>query len=54
MTKLQCSVRVNYLNQRITRVVASVEEGMILCAGNEMDYHTDICRVTKGSHIEHL
>jgi len=21
---------------------------------NEMDYHTDVCRITKGGYIEHL
>jgi len=27
---------------------------MLQTVWNELDYHVDICRITKGAHIEHL
>ena len=47
-------VSVNELKQRITTAVASVDEGMLRSVWTGLDYRIDICRVTKGSHIEHL
>ena len=47
-------VSLNELKQRITTVVASVEEDMLRSVWTELDCHIDISRVTKGSHIEHL
>ena len=44
----------NELKQRITTTVASGEEDMLSSVWTELDYRIDICRVTKGSHIEHL
>ena len=47
-------VSLNELKQRITTAVASVDEVMLRCIWTELDYRIDICRVTKGSYIEHL
>ena len=47
-------VSLNELKQRITTAVASVDEDMLRSVRTELDYRIDICRVTKGSHIEHL
>ena len=47
-------VSLNELKQRITTAVASVDEDMLRSVSTELDYHIDICRVTKGSNIEHL
>ena len=47
-------VSLNELKQRITTAVARVDEDMLRTVGTELDYRIDICRVTKGSHIEHL
>ena len=47
-------VSLNKLKQRITTAVASVDEDMLRSVWTELDYRIDICRVTKGSHIEHL
>jgi len=44
----------NELKQRITTAVASVDEDKLRSVWAELDYRIDICRVTKGSHIEHL
>ena len=43
----------NEVKQRITTAVASVDD-MLRSVWTELDYRIDICRVTKGSHIEHL
>ena len=42
------------LRNRITAAVALVDRDMLTCMWNEMDYRTDVCRITKGGHIEHL
>ena len=47
-------VSLNELKQRITTAVASVDEDMLRSVSIELDYHIDVCRVTNGSHIEHL
>jgi hypothetical protein len=47
-------VSLNELIQRITTAVASVDEGMLRSVWTELDSGIDICRVIKGSHIEHL
>ena len=46
-------VSLNELKQRTTTAVASVDD-MLRSVWTELDYHIDICRVTKGSHIERL
>jgi len=38
----------------ITTSVASVDEDMLRSVWTKLDYRIDICRVTKGSHTEHL
>jgi len=48
------SVNLKELKQRITTAVASVDEDMFRSVCTELDYCTDICLVTKGSHIEHI
>ena len=47
-------VSLKELKQRITAAVASLDENMLWSVWTELDYRIDICRVTKGSHIEHL
>ena len=47
-------VSLNELKQRITTAVASIGEDMLRSVWTELDYRIAICRVTKGSHIEHL
>jgi hypothetical protein len=53
MTKLQIFCIID-LKQRITTAVASVDMDMLRCVWNESDYRIYVCRVTKGSHMEHL
>jgi len=47
-------VSLNELKQCITTAAASVDEDMLKSVWTELDYRIDICRVTKGSHTEHL
>jgi hypothetical protein len=42
------------LRYRITAAVAVVDRDMLTRVWNERDYRIDVCRVTKGGHIEHL
>jgi len=45
-------VSLNELKQSITTADASVDKDMLRSVSTELDYHIDICRVKKGSHIE--
>jgi len=38
----------------ITAAVALIGRDMLTRVWNEMDYRIDVCRITKGGHIEHL
>ena len=42
------------LRQRIVEAVAAIDRQMLQLVSQELDYRIDICRVTKGAHIEHL
>ena len=42
------------LRDRITAAVALVERDMLTRVWNEMDCRIDVCRITKGGHIEHV
>ena len=37
-----------------TATVALGDRDTLTRVWNEMDYHIDVCRITKGGHIEHL
>jgi hypothetical protein len=42
------------LRQRIVDAVAAIDLQMLQRVSQGLDYRIDICRVTKGAHIEHL
>jgi hypothetical protein len=42
------------LRYRITSSVALVNRDMLIRVWDEMDYRIDVCRISKGGHIEHL
>jgi hypothetical protein len=44
----------NDLKQRITTATAGFDEHVLTRVWQGFDYLVDICRVTKGAHIEHL
>jgi hypothetical protein len=47
-------VSLNELKKHNTTAVARVDEDMLRSVWTELDCRIDICRVTKGSNIEHL
>ena len=42
------------LKVRIRTVIETVTADMLQTVWNELDYRVDVCRITKGAHIEHL
>ena len=42
------------LQQRIEHAVAGTDHQMLVRLWQELDYRTDVCRVTNGEHMEHL
>jgi hypothetical protein len=42
------------LRQRIVEAVAAIDRQILKRVWQELDYRIDICRVTRGGHIEHL
>jgi hypothetical protein len=42
------------LRPRFVKVVAAIDCQMLQLVWQKLDYVIDICRVTKGGHIEHL
>jgi hypothetical protein len=42
------------LQQRIMEAVAAINHQMLQRVWQELDHRIDICRITKGGHIEHL
>jgi hypothetical protein len=42
------------LQQRIMDIVDTIDVDMLQCVWQELDYRIDVCRVTRGRHMEHL
>jgi hypothetical protein len=42
------------LRNRITAAVALDNRDMLTQVWDEMDYRIDVCRISKGGHMEHL
>jgi len=42
------------LKVRIRTTSETITTDMPQTVWNELDYHADVCRITKGAHIEHL
>jgi hypothetical protein len=42
------------LRKRIVEAVAAIDRQILQRVWQQIDYRIDICRVTKGGHIEHL
>ena len=42
------------LQDRIRAAVQTIDGNMLKRFWQELDYRIDICRVTKGAHIEHF
>ena len=44
----------NKLKVRIRTAIETITADMLQTVWNELDYRVDVCRITKGAHIEHL
>ena len=42
------------LKVRIRTAIETITADMLQTVWNELNYHVDVCRITKGAHIEHL
>ena len=42
------------LKVRIRTATETITADMLQTVWNELDYSVDVCRITKGEHIEHL
>jgi len=42
------------LKPRIIAAMKYIEAPMLTCVWHELEYRIDVCRVTRGAHIEHL
>jgi hypothetical protein len=42
------------LNARIIAAVKNIDTPMLTRVWQELEYRIDVCRVTRGAHIEHL
>jgi len=42
------------LKVRIRTAIETITADMLQTVWNELDYRVDVCRTTKGAHIEHL
>jgi hypothetical protein len=52
--RLQLSVTSASRERPSRQLSRMADEDMLRCVWNELDYRIEICRVTKGSHTEHL
>ena len=42
------------LKVRIRTAIETITADMLQTVSNELDYHVDVRRITKGAHVEHL
>ena len=42
------------LKIRIRTAIETITADMLQTVWNELDYRVDVCRITKGAHIEHM
>ena len=45
---------ISELKVRIRITIETITTEMLQTVWNELDYRVDVCRITKGAHIEHL
>ena len=49
-----CAVVMPELKVWIRTAIETITADMLQTVWNELDYRVDVCRITKGAHIEHL
>jgi len=50
---VQCAVVIPELKVRIRTPTETITTDMLQTVWNELDFCVDVCRITKGAHIEH-
>jgi len=48
------SASIPELKVRIRTAIENITADMFQTVWNELDYHVDVCRITKDAHMEHL
>jgi len=48
------AVSIPDMKNRITAAVGTITPDLLIRVWQELDYRLDVCRETKGAHIEHL
>ena len=48
------SASIPELKVLIRTAIETITTDMLQTVWNELDYRVDVCRITKGAHIEHL
>ena len=51
---VRCAVVIPELKVRIRTAIEPITADMLQTVWNELDFRVDVCRITKGAHIEHL
>ena len=54
VTYIISGLYVHPLKVRIRTTIETITADMLQTVWNELDYRVDICRITKGAHMEHL
>jgi len=49
-----CTLCIAELKVRIRTAIETITADMLQTIWNELGYRVDVCRITKGAHIEHL
>jgi hypothetical protein len=44
----------NIYNKKTKGPTSTELFNMLMCVWQELEYHIDVCRVTRGAHIEHF
>jgi len=51
---VRCAVVIPELKVRIRTATETITADMLQTVWNEINFRVDVCRITKGAHIEHL
>ena len=53
---VRCTVVTHFSawNGKIRTAIETITADMLQTVWNELDFRVDVCRITKGAHIEHL
>jgi len=51
---VRCAVVITGLKVRIRTAIETITADIPQTFWNELDFRVDVCRITKGAHIQHL